>query len=157
MASKRTILYNKLRTPDRGHALVELLEERELISLVSWSGSFGFETEEQMKTALVYRDLTKTGEDAEMDQWTGKFKNEMTWDEMKLAFPTFPSFTDIDNRYNEICEQYDEYEGKRARVYPSYLDQLDMLFHDIDQGLFGAAAKTGDFYTAIKAVKDANQ
>jgi hypothetical protein len=60
-------------------------------------------------------------------------------------------------KINEICEEYDEYEGKRARVYPFYLDQLDMLFHDIDQGLFGAAAKTGDFYTSIKAVKDANQ
>ena len=32
--------------------------------------------------------------------------------------------------------------------------ELDLLWHDIDDGKFGADAKTGGFYTTIKALKD---
>ena len=42
---------------------------------------------------------------------------------------------------------------KIARKYPSLGDQLDMLWHAIDNGTLN---KTSDFYTAIKAVKDAH-
>ncbi len=41
-----------------------------------------------------------------------------------------------------------------ADSYPNIPDQLDKLYHDIDNGKFGADAKTGTWYTAIKAVKD---
>ena len=42
---------------------------------------------------------------------------------------------------------------KTLRQYPSLGDQLDMLWHAIDNGTLN---KTSDFYTAIKAVKDAH-
>jgi hypothetical protein len=42
---------------------------------------------------------------------------------------------------------------KYQRQYPSLGDQLDMLWHAIDNGTLN---KTSDFYTAIKAVKDAH-
>lgn len=42
---------------------------------------------------------------------------------------------------------------KTARQYPPIGDQLDMLWHAIDNGTLN---KTSDFYTAIKAVKDAH-
>ena len=32
--------------------------------------------------------------------------------------------------------------------------ELDLLWHDIDDGKLGADAKTGGFYTTIKALKD---
>ena len=38
--------------------------------------------------------------------------------------------------------------------YKSLPDQLDQLYHDIDDGKFGTDAKTGAWYAAIKAVKD---
>ena len=38
--------------------------------------------------------------------------------------------------------------------YPSIPDQLDKLYHDIDDGKFGTDAKTGAWYAAVKAVKD---
>jgi len=38
--------------------------------------------------------------------------------------------------------------------YPSIPDQLDKLYHDIDDEKFGADAKTGTWYVAIKATKD---
>ena len=47
------------------------------------------------------------------------------------------------------------YARARADAYPSIGDQLDMLWHAIDDN---ATLKTryADFHTAIKAVKDAN-
>jgi len=57
--------------------------------------------------------------------------------------------------YNEATVQAyiaaNEY--KSLRQYPSIGDQLDMLWHAIDNGTLN---KTSDFYTAIKAVKDAH-
>lgn len=41
----------------------------------------------------------------------------------------------------------------KLRKYPKYNQQLDTLWHDIDRGLFGEQAKTGDFYQAILAIK----
>ena len=41
-----------------------------------------------------------------------------------------------------------------SRQYAELTDQLDQLYHDIDDGKLGADAKTGDWYTAVKAVKD---
>ena len=50
-------------------------------------------------------------------------------------------------------ESVNEYQLPRKRSYPSFGDQLDMLWHAIDNGTLN---KTSDFYTAIKAVKDAH-
>ena len=38
-------------------------------------------------------------------------------------------------------------------AYPDIKEQLDKLFRDIDDGKLD---KAGNFYTALKAVKDAN-
>ena len=49
------------------------------------------------------------------------------------------------------------YREKRANEYPTIGDQLDMLWHAVDTGDWTAAkVKTTEFYTALKAVKDAN-
>ena len=45
-------------------------------------------------------------------------------------------------------------QSKRAAYYETLTDQLDKLYHDIDAGKFGETAKTGEWYLAIKAVKD---
>lgn len=50
-------------------------------------------------------------------------------------------------------EESNAYQKERAKNYPAIGDQLDMLWHAIDSGTLN---KTSDFYTAIKAVKDAN-
>jgi len=41
----------------------------------------------------------------------------------------------------------------RKLAYPSIEEQLDKLFHDIDNDLLN---KTGSFYTSIKSIKDNN-
>tara|TARA_R100001015_G_C4565747_1_gene124738 strand:- start:15 stop:293 length:279 start_codon:yes stop_codon:yes gene_type:complete len=43
-----------------------------------------------------------------------------------------------------------------TKTYPQIPEQLDQLFKDITAGKFGDDAKTGEWYIAIKAVKDAN-
>ena len=45
-------------------------------------------------------------------------------------------------------------DSKRGLYYSLLKEQLDLLYHDIDGGKFGADAKTGNFYLARKAVKD---
>jgi hypothetical protein len=42
-----------------------------------------------------------------------------------------------------------------VRQYGAVGEQLDRLWHDIDQGLFGPSAKTGEFYQKILEVKTA--
>ena len=44
-------------------------------------------------------------------------------------------------------------DAKRKKEYLSWQEQLDKLYHDIDDGKLD---KTGSWYTHIKAVKDAN-
>lgn len=45
------------------------------------------------------------------------------------------------------------YAEKRGLEYPAIGDQLDMLWHAIDNGTLD---KTSDFYTTLKEVKDNN-
>ena len=52
--------------------------------------------------------------------------------------------------------EYDNNQYQRDRQYAPTGDQLDMLWHSIDAGEFCDTAKQSEFYTANKAVKDAN-
>ena len=58
----------------------------------------------------------------------------------------------------KLAEVQADYDNKfqthlidRVKEYSSVLDQLDQLWHDIDEGKLD---KTGSFYTAIKTIKD---
>ena len=44
----------------------------------------------------------------------------------------------------------------RKKLYGRWQNQLDQLYHDIDNNKLGADAKTGTWYLAVKAVKDDN-
>ena len=46
-----------------------------------------------------------------------------------------------------------EYKITRANAFPKFSKQFDMLYNDITNGKLD---ETGDWYKAIKAVKDAN-
>ncbi len=56
---------------------------------------------------------------------------------------------------NELARQLDEEANgyKSARVYPQLGEQLDKLWHDINNGTLD---NTGEFFTALKEVKDNN-
>jgi hypothetical protein len=66
---------------------------------------------------------------------------------------TKPTKQEVEDKVAELLADYQAKQYQRNRVYPSLGDQLDMLWHAIDTNSLN---KTSDFYTAIKAVKDAH-
>lgn len=58
-------------------------------------------------------------------------------------------FADIDTKWEEH-----RFQQHRKRSYPSINDQLDQLYHDIDDGKFGENAKTGSWYVGITSIKN---
>jgi len=74
--------------------------------------------------------------------------NQITWLNGTTPIPK----ADIEAKMVEVQADYDAKQYQRDRVYPSIGDQLDMLWHSIDQN---SALKSQyfDFYEAIKAVK----
>lgn len=48
----------------------------------------------------------------------------------------------------------ESYDLLRQREYPPLAEQLDMLYHDINQGKLGETAKDSSFYLALKQVKE---
>jgi len=79
--------------------------------------------------------------------------NEVTWLDTTQTQPTEAEITAEITRLQAI---YDNNQYQRDRQYAPTGDQLDMLWHSIDAGEFGDTAKQSEFYTANKAVKDAN-
>ena len=59
---------------------------------------------------------------------------------------------DIEAKMAELQAEYDANQYQRDRVYPSIGDQLDMLWHSIDQNP-KLKSEYFEFYEAIKAVK----
>ena len=74
--------------------------------------------------------------------------NQIIWHDGTTPIPK----ADIEAKMVEVQAEYDANQYQRDRVYPSIGDQLDMLWHSIDQN---SALKSQyfDFYEAIKAVK----
>jgi len=62
------------------------------------------------------------------------------------------SKADIEAKMVELQADYDAKQYQRDRVYPSIGDQLDMLWHSIDQNP-KLKSEYFEFYEAIKAVK----
>ena len=59
----------------------------------------------------------------------------------------------VDVELAKLQADYDSKQYQRDRKYPNLGEQFDLLFKDINEGTLD---KTGGFYTAIKAVKDAH-
>tara|TARA_R100000773_G_C4217050_1_gene115587 strand:+ start:462 stop:782 length:321 start_codon:yes stop_codon:yes gene_type:complete len=54
---------------------------------------------------------------------------------------------------SKLDEQNNGYARARQESYPALGEQLDLLYHDMTAG---KGDKTGEWYKAVKAVKDAN-
>lgn len=73
--------------------------------------------------------------------------NQITWHNGTTPIPK----ADIEAKINEISIK-SNYTEQRRNAYPEIGDQLDMLWHSIDQDP-QLKSKYFDFYEAIKAVK----
>lgn len=69
-------------------------------------------------------------------------------EENEINFPAPPQ--NITNKLHEL----NNWRVERQNLYILSV-QLEKLYDDINAGLFGAKAKTGEFYTYIKGIKDA--
>jgi len=76
--------------------------------------------------------------------------NQITWLEGTTPIPV----ADIEAKMNEMANEPEQsdYAQQRRNSYPEIGDQLDMLWHSIDQNP-SLKSQYFDFYEAIKAVK----
>jgi len=89
-------------------------------------------------------------------QWFG-FDGEHTYANLVIhSDDTKPTEQECIEGVVRLQTIYDNNQYQRDRQYAPTGDQLDMLWHSIDAGEFGDTAKQSEFYTANKAVKDAN-
>ena len=79
---------------------------------------------------------------------SGNDINTIEWHNGTTPIPK----ADIEAKMVEVQAEYDANQYQRDRVYPSIGDQLDMLWHSIDQNP-KLKSEYFEFYEAIKAVK----
>ena len=66
---------------------------------------------------------------------------------------TQPTDEAIATEQARLQAEYDAKQYQRDRVYPQLGEQFDKLWHDINNGTLD---ETGEFFTALKQVKDDN-
>ena len=66
---------------------------------------------------------------------------------------TEPTDLEITTEQARLQAEYDANQYQRDRVYPQLGEQFDKLWHDINAGTLD---NTGEFFTALKEVKDNN-
>jgi hypothetical protein len=76
----------------------------------------------------------------------------ITWEDTEQTEPTQ---AEIDAEVIRLQAEYDANQHQRDRQsnYPNLAEQFDLLWHAIDADTLD---KTSDFYTTLKAVKDAH-
>ena len=52
-----------------------------------------------------------------------------------------------------LMHEINQHQHKRQFLYANVEEQLDKLYKDINAGLFGEQAKTGEFFTHIHTIK----
>ena len=76
----------------------------------------------------------------------------LMWNDSENAAP---SESDVNAKLTELTTSYNakSYQNVRETKYPSIEEQLDLLYHDM---LANKGDKTGDWFAAVKKVKDDN-
>ena len=73
------------------------------------------------------------------------------WQDNRVARPTNAEITAKMEELEAEWNSNEEARVNRSLSYPLLVEQLDKLFHDIENDKLD---KSGEFYTAIKSVKD---
>ena len=104
------------------------------------------------KTKLYIEANSKTWDDTKVSlQNDGGEDYIKTWT-YSFSKPTDSQLATYETAGNTAESNY-TVDEKRKTEYLSWQEQLDKLYHDIDDGKLD---KTGSWYTHIKSVKDAN-
>jgi hypothetical protein len=83
----------------------------------------------------------------------GKTYNDISWLDTSPIIK--PSEEEVNTEVARLQAEYDalQYQRDREPNYPNLAEQFDLLWHAIDADTLD---KTSDFYTTLKAVKDAH-
>jgi hypothetical protein len=153
-----SLRYDQNKAPFMGHALHDLLLEHASTSGWEFSGSFSFSTQAEFE-ALNFIDTNAPEDMREIDPQTGEPGNKYSYEQVKSMLDAAGiTWAAIQAEHIENLDEYEQAANKRVRAleYPDWRDQLDDIYHAIDDGLLGESAKTSAFYTKIKAIKDRN-
>jgi len=63
------------------------------------------------------------------------------------------TYEQVMSTLNEMMNEYNQTKHIRERQYPRVEEQLDQLWHDIDDGILGETAKNSKWYQTILKVK----
>jgi hypothetical protein len=96
---------------------------------------------------MIYKAILKINPNAQFS-YKDEDINTIQWHEGTTPIPK----ADIEAKMVEVQAEYDANQYQRDRVYPSIGDQLDMLWHSIDENP-KLKSEYFEFYEAIKAVK----
>ena len=100
--------------------------------------------------ACLYPELKSPRDYIVFDPLDGEGARLIAWDAEGVPQPTVEDLEARMEEYNTIKSDKDRIRN-RVSEYPAIGDQLDMLWHDMDEGVI---PKSNRFYDAIKAVKD---
>ena len=98
---------------------------------------------------MIIKAILKINPNAEVSI-SGNDINQITWENRTTPIPK----ADIEAKMNEMANEPEQsnYAQQRRNAYPEIGDQLDMLWHSIDQNP-KLKSEYFDFYETIKAVK----
>ena len=66
-------------------------------------------------------------------------------------------FSDIPQEIKLKIEELNSWRIERESLYGSLILQIEMLYDDIEDGVFGEQAKQGSWYQHVKGVKESVQ
>ena len=66
------------------------------------------------------------------------------------------TYQEVMSHYNDIMKEFNATKQVRERKYPKVEEQLDQLWHDIDDGILGEGAKNSKWYQNISKIKNSS-
>ena len=64
------------------------------------------------------------------------------------------TYQEVMSHYDDIMKEFNAIKHKRERKYPKVEEQLDQLWHDINDGILGEGAKNSKWYQNISKIKN---
>ena len=64
------------------------------------------------------------------------------------------TYQEVMSHYDLIMKEFNATKYQRERKYPKVEEQLDQLWHDIDDGVLGEEAKNSKWYQNISKIKN---
>ena len=66
------------------------------------------------------------------------------------------TYQEVMSYYDDVMKEFNKTKHIRERKYPKVEEQLDQLWHDIDDGILGERAKNSKWYQNISKIKNSS-